>query len=395
MNLKFFVFPIVFLLFNSQLVAQDVQEELVLTAKDSIVTSSWIAGVGFNAVDDAGSEFTNFFNVTDNWHIVPFPSRASIGRFFDIGLGIELIATYNKYQEGKTVDGFVNMQESTYYSGDLRFTYDLNKILGETGFFDPYVGLGVGYTEANNQGRGTYNTSIGFRAWLSDAWGLDFSSSGKWTMTPDNSTNHIQHAAGVVYRFSQEKGLSKKGKEKQRQIQQIAEEQQRIQDSINAAQQAEEDARLLAERLQREEAERLAAAENQKQNDEDIRKKSIEDAINALGYVYFDLNSSYLTQDGKILLDNLTQILKENPSVVISVKSHTDSRGSDNYNQWLSERRVMRTADYLISKGISDSRIKVEAFGEQKLANDCANNVPCSEEKHRENRRSEFEILKY
>ena len=395
MNFKLLVLPIFFLLFYTQLVAQDVQEELELTEKDSIVTSSWIVGLGFNAVDDAGSEFSNFFNVSDNWHIVPFPSRASIGRFFDIGLGIELIGAYNKYQEGKFVDGVVNMQESTYYSGDLRFTYDLNKILGETGFFDPYVGLGVGYTEANNQGRGTYNTSIGFRTWFSDTWGLDFNSSGKWTMTPDNSTNHIQHAAGVVYRFSKEKGLSKKGKEKQRQIQQIAEEQQRIQDSINAAQQAEEEARLLAERLQREEAERLAAAENQKQNEEDKRRKSIEDAIYALGYVYFDLNSSYLTQDGKILLDNLIKILEENPSVVISVKSHTDSRGSDNYNQWLSERRVKRTADYIISKGISDARIKVEAFGEQKLANDCVNSVPCSEEKHRENRRSEFEILKY
>ena len=395
MNFKLLVLPIFFLLFNSQLVAQDVQEELELTEKDSIVTSSLIVGLGFNAVDDAGSEFSNFFNVSDNWHIVPFPSRASIGKFFDIGLGIELIGAYNKYQEGKFVDGVVNMQESTYYSGDLRFTYDLNKILGETGFFDPYVGLGVGYTEANNQGRGTYNTSIGFRTWFSDTWGLDFSSSGKWTMNPDNSTNHLQHAAGVVYRFAMEKGLSKKGEEKLARIKEIEEEQKRRQDSINTTQQAEEEARLLAERLKREEEERFAASEREKQAAEDARRKSVVDAISALGYVYFDLNSSYLTQDGKILLNNLIQILKENPSVVIAVKSHTDSRGSDNYNQWLSERRVKRTADYLISKGITDARIKVEAFGEQKLANDCANSVPCSEEKHRENRRSEFEILKF
>ncbi|MEM1259732.1 MAG: OmpA family protein, partial [Bacteroidota bacterium] len=143
--------------------SQDIQ----LTKKDSIVQSSWIFGVGFNAIDDAGSEFTNVFNVSDNWNIVPFPSRLSIGRYFKNGLGLEAIGSYNQYQEGKTIDGIVAVEDIDYYAIDFRISYDLNMILGETGWFDPYVGIGAGYTDANNQGRGTYNASVGFRTWFS------------------------------------------------------------------------------------------------------------------------------------------------------------------------------------------------------------------------------------
>ena len=60
------------------------------------------------------------------------------------------------------------------------------------------------------------------------------------------------------------------------------------------------------------------------------------------------------------------------------------------YNQWLSERRAQRTVDYVVSKGISKDRIVYEAFGETQLANECADGVYCTEEKHSKNRRSEF-----
>lgn len=365
-----------------------------LTKRDSIVKSSWIFGVGLNAVDDAGSEFSNFFDIENNWNIVPFPSRISIGRYFENGLGLEAIGTYNQYQEGKTIDGDELQEDITYYGIDLRVSYDLNQILGETGWFDPYVGVGAGYTDANNQGRGTYNASVGFRTWFSDRWGLDFNSTGKWTMNSDNSTNHIQHAAGVVYRFAMEKGLSKKGEEKLAMLQEFDKEQQRQQDSIAAAKKAEEDARLLAEELQKQkEAERLAAAEKAKQEAELLRRQKLEDTINALGYVYFDLNSSYLSSKDKQLLDKLIAILKEDSSFVIKISSHTDARGTDNYNLWLSERRVNRTADYVLSKGIGENRILTEASGEEKLTNECDDGIPCSEEKHRKNRRSEFEVI--
>ncbi|UOY06080.1 OmpA family protein [Muricauda sp. SCSIO 64092] len=371
-------------------------QDLALTKKDSIVQSAWILGIGFNVVDDSGDEFGEIFDISDSWNAVPFPSRLSIGRYFKNGLGLEAIGSYNRYNEGKIIDGVLNTEDIDYYAIDFRVSYDLNQILGETGWFDPYVGIGAGYTDANNQGRGTYNASVGFRTWFSDRFGLDFNSTGKWAMSTENATNHIQHAAGAVYRFGIEKGLSKKGEEKLARMQEMEKEQQRIQDSIAAAQRAEQEARLLAERLEREEESRLAEKEKALLDAEkNAKRKRLEEMITALGYVYFDLNSSYLNKKDKELLDELIIILEENPTLVLEVSSHTDARGTDEYNLWLSKRRVKRTVDYFSSNGIGSERIVSKALGEEKLTNECDDRVYCTEEKHGKNRRSEFKILEF
>lgn len=370
------------------------QEELQITSKDSIVVSSWIFGVGLNAVDDSGNVFNGLLNVADEWNITPYPSRISIGRYFKSGLGIEAIGTYNQYKEGKIIDGLVNPTTTDYFGLDARLTYDLNKIIGQTGWFDPYVGIGIGYTDANSVGRGTYNAAVGFRTWFSDRWGLDFSSTGKWSIGSENGvTNHIQHAAGVVYQFGIEKGLSKRGEEKMELLAAIEKEKQRQQDSINEVNRLNE-AALLAERLAKEKKQaELAAAEEAKLKAERDRKIAIEKRISDLGYVYFDLNSSFINNKSKGILDSLAVILNEIPELKLKVTSHTDSRGATTYNDWLSERRVNNTKDYLIAKGVDASKLTTESFGESQLLNECDDDVYCPEEKHKVNRRSEFVIM--
>ena len=379
---------VIALTFSALTFAQDVE----LTKKDSIVQSYWLVTLGANAVDDSGHEFNRLFDIEGAWNIAPYPSRVSIGRYFKNGVGLEAIGSYNRYKEGKIVDKVVMQEDVDYYGFDFRVSYDLNMILGETGFFDPYVGIGAGYTDANNQGRGTYNAILGFRTWFSDHWGLDFNSTGKWAMDTENASNHIQHALGVAYRFQVEKGLSRKGEEKLALLQEMEKEQQRVQDSIAKA----EEARLLAERLQKEkEAAELAAAEKAKKDAEDARRLAIQNKINDLGNVHFKLNSSYLTDKDKLMLDQLATIMESEPNIQIRVTSHTDSRGTGQYNQWLSEQRAKRTVEYILSKGIAEDRITQEAFGETKLLNECSDGVYCTEEKHALNRRSEFVIVKY
>lgn len=354
-----------------------------------------MAGLGFNFVDDSGDIFNELFEVEDQWNAVAFPSRISFGRYFKSGFGIEAIGTYNKYKIGKFIDNQTNTKESNYYGIDTRLSYDLNKLVGETAWFDPYVGLGLGFTQANNMSRGTYNAIIGFRTWFSDHWGLDLNSSGKWAMGDKGASNHLQHSAGLVYQFGIEKGLTKKGEEKLAQILALEREKQRVQDSIATVNRLKDEA-LLAERLAVEkEKSRLAAIENEKISEENQRKAAIENSIKELGYVYFDLNSSYLNQESKVLLDALFEILKKQPSIALRVVSHTDSRGANTYNQWLSDRRVKRTANYLIDKGISAERLDVEGVGEAQLLNDCDDTTYCPEEKHKINRRSEFIITKF
>lgn len=370
-------------------------QEIQWTKQDSIVKSYWLVSLGTNIVDDSGDEFGDLLDLQDGWNVVPFPSRFSVGRYFENGVGLEAIGTYNEYKEGKTVDNAPILEDVTYFGLDFRVSYDLNMILGETGFFDPYVGIGAGYTDANNQGRGTYNAVVGFRTWFSDHWGLDFNSTGKWTMNTENSSNHIQHAVAVAYRFDVKKGLSRKGEEKLAMLKELEEEQQRVQDSIAAQQKADEEARLLAERLEKEKEAARLAAEKAKEDAEKEKRAQIRSEVENLGSVYFSLNSSYLTRKDKGILDQLVALLENNPSLVVRVGGHTDSRGSSTYNQWLSERRAERTVAYVTSKGISKERIQYSGFGENNLTNECEDGVSCPEEKHSKNRRSEMEVVTF
>lgn len=107
--------------------------------------------------------------------------------------------------------------------------------------------------------------------------------------------------------------------------------------------------------------------------------------------IYFEFNKSNITQEGAFELDKLVQVMKNNDQLVIMAKSHTDSRGSDNYNLNLSDRRAKSTVQYIISKGIDASRISGKGFGESEPKVQCN---PCTEDQYSQNRRSEFLIVK-
>ncbi|WP_298303372.1 OmpA family protein [Flavobacterium sp.] len=107
--------------------------------------------------------------------------------------------------------------------------------------------------------------------------------------------------------------------------------------------------------------------------------------------IYFEFDKSNITQEGAFELDKLVQVMKNNDKLVIYAKSHTDRRGSDDYNMTLSERRAQATVQYVISKGISSERISGKGFGESEPKVACDK---CTEEEHSQNRRSEFLIVK-
>jgi len=108
--------------------------------------------------------------------------------------------------------------------------------------------------------------------------------------------------------------------------------------------------------------------------------------------INFEYNKSNITQAGAFELDKLVQVMKNNEALVIYVKSHTDNRGSDQYNLDLSDRRAKSTVQYVISKGIAADRITGKGYGESEPKIDCKE--ACTEEEHAQNRRSEFLIVK-
>ncbi|NOY48533.1 MAG: OmpA family protein [Chlorobi bacterium] len=111
--------------------------------------------------------------------------------------------------------------------------------------------------------------------------------------------------------------------------------------------------------------------------------------------IFFDFDKWNIRTDAKYELENIVSVMRDHPEIVIKIESHTDSRGRDNYNMKLSDRRAKSTRDYLLSRNIAPNRIESAiGYGESRLLNECSNGVKCSKEKHQINRRSKFLIVK-
>lgn len=136
---------------------------------------------------------------------------------------------------------------------------------------------------------------------------------------------------------------------------------------------------------------RLSKTENAQQyilNNCDSLKK-----IFAVKNIYYDLDRAEIRYDARPALDELAALMNKYPDITIITSSHCDSRASNAYNRDLSIRRAQSSKNYLVAKGISASRIRVEYYGKTRLVNRCYDGVPCSEEDQQLNRRTEFDVI--
>ena len=109
--------------------------------------------------------------------------------------------------------------------------------------------------------------------------------------------------------------------------------------------------------------------------------------------VYFAFDKWDLNNQATTDLDKLASEINENPTVKVEIKSHTDCRGPASYNMKLSEKRSKSVIDYLVSKGISTSRIYAQAFGEIQPVNKCVDGVKCTEAEYALNRRTAIIVI--
>lgn len=133
---------------------------------------------------------------------------------------------------------------------------------------------------------------------------------------------------------------------------------------------------------------------NDTANIEILLNKIVIDQSIIVNNIYYDYNKSDIRPDAAKELDNIVQILKDNPNISIELSSHTDSRGSDYFNAILSQKRAESAVKYIVSKGIDKKRLTAKGYGETKLINKCYNNFPCTEEQHQMNRRTEIKVIK-
>ena len=182
----------------------------------------WLIAFGVNAVDfypanikgittTSGEDtkwFDEFFNLNDHYNYISAPSKLSVGRYLNESFNIELSLSINKITkignikvEESTLLGNNDLKESiSYLAVDLNTNYDLNKIIGETAWFDPYVIGGVGFNSKGSKNGISFNSGAGAKFWLNKKFGAKIQTAYKHFFD-DGNFPHFQHSASLIYKF--------------------------------------------------------------------------------------------------------------------------------------------------------------------------------------------------
>ncbi|WP_440120577.1 OmpA family protein [Tenacibaculum sp. Ill] len=169
-----------------------------VSAQDS--DNPWAVGFGVNAVDvripsDFGDYAKDYIGTSD-WNILPSISRVTVDRYLNDGFTLQLAGSLNKIETFRTEDDM----DELYWAIDANVKYDLNNLVGNTGWWDPYVYVGGGYTSLADEGEGMLNAGAGFNVWFNDNLGLNFQTGGKKEFA-DKVRDHFQHSIGLVFKF--------------------------------------------------------------------------------------------------------------------------------------------------------------------------------------------------
>lgn len=173
---------------------------LSFNAKAQDDNNPWAIGIGVNAVDfyptgeDAplGDYFDQFFKFGDHYNVLPSLSSIWVSRYLSDGFSLTVAGSLNKIEHF----GDASADDLSYYGIDGTIKYNFLK----STTFDPYLGVGGGYTWVDEIGAGTLNGALGFNVWFSENVGVTVQTSYKHAFE-DYLSSHFQHTAGLVIKF--------------------------------------------------------------------------------------------------------------------------------------------------------------------------------------------------
>ena len=176
---------------------------VVGSANAQDANNPWVVGFGINSVDYQAGEFGSeaFFKDaygTSDMNVLPSISRLSVEKYLEKGFTFQLAGTLNK------VTYFEMEDDSDYvlWSVGASVKYDLNHLFGETGWFDPYVGIGGDFVNSGRTEKSELMATgaVGFNVWFNENLGLNFQHGLKKGFV-DNVADHFQSTAGIVIKF--------------------------------------------------------------------------------------------------------------------------------------------------------------------------------------------------
>jgi OmpA-OmpF porin, OOP family len=388
------------------------------TANAQDKNNPWAIGIGVNAVDfyptnvnipngGYGGWGDEFFNAGDHYNILPAVSKISVGKYLADGFSLEAASTLNKISKM----GDNSVSDLMYFGLDGALKFDLNNIIGETSWFDPYVLVGGGYTWLDKFGTATFNGGGGINFWFTDNIGLNVESKYKHVFDNADILQHFQHSVGIVLKFggtdTDGDGIYDKDDACPTVFGLAAfngcpdTDGDGVEDSkddcptvfglaaLNGCPDADGDG--IADKddacpnekgtkankgcpdtdgdgvVDKDDACPTVAGPASNKGCPLAPPVEVMKTLNEYGKtILFDTNKATFKKESIEILTSMTAIFKEYPESDFVIAGHTDSVGTDEYNQLLSERRAAAVRDYLISNGINADRLTTVGFGEGK-----------------------------
>ena len=397
---------------------------------------------GINAVDFWSNQYSSFERQfkdllgSQDWNILQSITRISGEKYLDKGFSLQVAGSINQIEKWKNRN---DMVDYFFWSVDANVKYDLNMLVGDTGWFDPYLILGGGYTEVNSIGEGMLNTGVGFNVWFNENLGLQFQHQSRLGLAK-KVRSHYQNSLGLAIRFGgkdtdgdgvydkndacpEEAGLAefngcpdadgdgiKDSDDACPNVAGLA--------SLNGCPDADGDG--IADKddmcpnakgakanngcpdadgdgvvdkddkcpsvagpkanggcpwpdtdgdgvLDKDDKcpSEVGPASNNGCPEPVIAEKDIEAITFSAKSILFNTGRSSFKPGVTKTLDAIVEVMKNNPKARFVVEGHTDSTGSDAINLKISEKRALAVRNYLVKKGIAESRLEAGGFGEK------------------------------
>lgn len=367
----------------------------------------WMLTLGANAIDVQGG----------NSDITIGP-KMSLGRYLGKGFSLELAGAVNEISRP-----WGSGSDATFVGIDLNAKYALSNAFGKSGWFDPFLFVGGGENWVGAENGLGFNAGAGFNAWFSDHVGINVTGAYKKVNTPVDF-EMMQYSVGLAWKFGNSKNKDITEEElSDRDGDGVADCRDECPDVVGLALFhgcPDTDGDGIPDKMDKcpdvfglkilhgcpdRDGDGTADKDDGcpdvpgpktnagcpfKDTDGDgvidlidrcvtvkgpasnygcpvLPTVEIMSELNEYGRtILFDYDKWSFKKESYAVLQPMTTILKEYPDADFTIEGHTDSDGSDAYNQVLSEKRANAVRDYFVTNGINPSRLTTKAFGESK-----------------------------
>lgn len=313
------------------------------------------------------------------------PIFVEIEKRFNENFAMSFIGTSNSLRIQQPNNGTedVTNRNNDFLALNLTGKYFIDRFIFNNNNIDLYVGAGGGYHTVAETSALAVNLNLGFNYWFNNNIGMTFQAIANKGLNNDVSLidNYYQYNLGLAYKFKGKKeNANKVNKTEEPKVEAEA-------PPVAVAVIEEQPAEAPVAANAPVDAPQAVAVNPQKALTDTLRE-----AVEAIGPVYFDKNSSYFDGLERRKLVVLIELLNNNPTVTIRLDSYTDATGTREYNMFLSDRRLKRVRDYLINKGVNPSRLEGVSNGVDINSSCIFENRPCTEQEYAQQRRVAFTI---